>query len=272
MEIEQITSYLMELLRTYGPKFLFAVAFLIVGLWVVRILTRTSVKMMEKREVDAALRNFLRALINIALKIAVIISVLGMVGIQMTSFIALLGAAGLAIGMALSGTLQNFAGGVMILLLKPFKIGHYIQAQGYGGTVQEIGIFHTFILTPDNKQVILPNAPVSTGAVVNFSAEKNRRLDLVFGISYNDDIEKAKNLLSNLIEQEERFLKEPEPIVAVSDLGDSSVNLVIKAWLEGAAYFDVMYDFTELVKKTFDQEGISIPFPQRDVHLLQTTN
>lgn len=270
--MEKIADFGLALLRDYGPQFLLAVAVLIIGFWVVKVLTKGSYKMMEKRNMDEALRKFLRTVINVTLKVALIISVLGMVGIEMTSFIALLGAAGLAIGMALSGTLQNFAGGVMILLLKPFRLGDYIQSQGYGGTVKEIGIFYTFMNTPDNKRVILPNAPVSTNAVVNFSAEETRRLDLVFGISYNDDIDKAKAILKQLIDNETRFLHDPEPIIGLDALADSSVNIIVKVWLKGADYFDVMYAFTEEVKKAFDKEGISIPFPQRDVHLLQATS
>lgn len=272
MSAQEVADYGLELLRNYAPEFLMAVVVLLLGFWVIKLLTKGSNRMMEKRNMDDALRKFLRTLVNVGLKIALVISVLGMVGIEMTSFIALLGAAGLAIGMALSGTLQNFAGGVMLLLLRPFRIGDYIQAQGYGGTVLEIGIFHTLMNTPDNKRVILPNAPVSTGAIVNFSAEENRRLDLVFGISYTDDIDKAKRLLSDLIRNEARFLDDPEPVIGVSELGDSSVDLIVKAWLKGAEYFPVMYDFREEVKKTFDKEGVSIPFPQRDVHLHQNTN
>ncbi len=251
----------------YAPKLLLAILALLVGLYVIKIITKTSKKMMKKRNVDESLRPFLATLINVALKIALVISVVGMVGVEMTSFIAILGAAGFAIGMALSGTLQNFAGGVMILLFKPFKVGDFIEAQGQMGVVKEIQIFNTILTTVDNRIVIIPNSPLSTGVMINYSAEELRRVDFTFGIGYGDDIDKAKASLHKIIESDQRILKDPEVFVAVSELADSSVNFAVRVWVKGENYWPVFFNINEQVKKTFDQENISIPFPQTDVHL-----
>lgn len=269
MQTENFIEYLLTLGKAYLPKLAMAIITLIIGLWIISLIVKGTKRLMQKRNLDDALRKFLSSVLNIALKAALIISILSMAGVAVTSFVALLGAAGLAIGMALSGTLQNFAGGVMILLLKPFKVGQFIQAQGYSGTVQEIAIFHTIITTPDNKRVILPNAPLSTGAVVNFSAEPTRRVDMTFGIGYADNIDQAKDLLMGLVQGDTRVLKDPEPLVAVAELADSSVNFTVRAWVKGADYFPVLFDMTEQVKKTFDANQVSIPFPQQDVHVHQ---
>ena len=192
-----------------------------------------------------------------------------MLGVKMTSFIAVLGAAGLAIGMALSGSLQNFAGGVMILIFKPFKVGDYITAQGHSGTVKEIQIFQTILNTPDKKTVILPNGALSTGPMINFSTEPQRRVDFTFGIGYNDDIDKAKMVIREVVEKDARILKEPEPFIGVMSLGESSVDLVTRVWANAGDYWGIFFDMQENIKKEFDRQGISIPFPQRDVHLFQ---
>jgi small conductance mechanosensitive channel len=192
---------------------------------------------------------------------------MGMIGIEMTSFIAILGAAGLAFGMALSGTLQNFAGGVIILVFKPYKVGDYIEAAGYAGSVTEIRIFNTILKTPDNKVIIIPNSSLAGNSMTNYSAEPTRRVDFKFGIGYQDDIDKAKSVLKRLADADERILKDPAVFIAVSEMADSSVNLIVRAWVETANYWPVYFDMTEKVKKTFDAEGISIPFPQRDVHI-----
>ena len=190
-----------------------------------------------------------------------------MVGVEMTSFIAVLGAAGLAVGLALQGTLQNFAGGVIILLFKPYKVGDYIETQGYAGTVKEIQIFTTIMHTPDNKVIIIPNSPIATGSLINYSAQETRRVDFTFGIGYGDDIEKAKKVLNNILDKHEKVMKDPLPFVRVVELADSSVNFAVRAWAKSADYWDVYLDVTEAVKKSFDKEGISIPFPQSDVHI-----
>ena len=227
-------------------------------------------KMFELRSFDKSLQSFLISFSAITLKILLVVSVVSMLGVQMTSFIALLGAAGLAFGLALSGTLQNFAGGVMLLIFKPFKVGDYIDAQGYSGTVMEIQIFHTILHTPDKKVIVIPNGGLSTGSLTNYSAEPLRRVDWTFGIGYADDIDKAKATIKEVIMADERALKEPEPFFGVISLGDSSVNIVARVWVEAANYWPLFFTMNEAVKKEFDKQGISIPFPQHDVHLYQS--
>jgi small conductance mechanosensitive channel len=227
------------------------------------------VKNMAKRDVDPSLSVFLKSLLGALLKIMLIISVISMLGVEMTSFVAILAAAGLAVGMALSGTLQNFAGGVMLILFKPFKVGDVIDAQGYIGSVKEIQIFNTILKTPDNKTVILPNGGLSTSAMTNFSTEAQRRVDFVFGIGYGDDIDKARAVIDGLIAKDDRIFKDPAPFIAVSELADSSVNFVVRVWADAANYWGIHFDLIENVKKAFDKEGISIPFPQTDVHVHQ---
>ena len=266
-DVNGIMIKITEIISDFGPKLIGALLTLVVGLWVIGIVRKAIRKQFEKSKMDPSLRGFINSLIGITLKLLLSITVIGMIGIQMTSFIAILGAAGLAIGMALSGTLQNFAGGVMILILKPFKVGDFIEAQGYAGNVREIQIFHTHLKTPDNKTIIIPNGGLSTGSMVNYSTEPRRRVDFIFGISYGDDVDKAKKVLERLIQSDERILTDPAPFIAVSALADSSVNLVVRVWAESANYWGVYFDLTEKVYKTFDKEGLSIPFPQMDVHL-----
>ena len=257
-----------ELLIRYGMKFIIAVVVLILGLIVIKWITKAMVRLMKKGNVNASLIPFLKSLTNILLKVMLVISVMGMVGIQMTSFIAVLGAAGLAVGLALQGTLQNFAGGVMILLFKPYEVGHFIEGAGHMGTVKEIQIFTTVLLTPDNRKIVIPNSPLATGAITNFSAMPTRRIDFSFGIGYGDNIDKAKDILLKMAEKDDRILKEDNPpTVMVEALGDSSVNLKLRVWLKSEDYWNVFFEYTENVKKQYDAAGISIPFPQRDVHL-----
>jgi small conductance mechanosensitive channel len=260
---------LINLAIVYGLKLLLAVITLVIGLWVIKILMRTVRKTMEKRDLDVTLRQFLLSLLGILLKILLLITVISMVGIEMTSFVAILAAAGLAVGMALSGTLQNFAGGVIIVLFKPFKVGDFITAQDFTGTVHEIQVFNTIIKTLDNVTVILPNGALSTSPVTNFSVENQRRTDMVFGIGYSDDIDKAREIIKGLIAADARILKDPEPFVAVTELGESSVKITVRLWTEASDLWAVRFDFIENVKKAFDRAGISIPFPQRDVHVYQ---
>lgn len=255
-----------ELVLTYGPKVIGAIVVLIVGWWVIRILTSAMARMMRKSDVDPSLIPFVRGLVGGVLKVGLIISVIQMIGVETTSFIAVLGAAGLAIGMALSGTLQNFAGGVMILLIKPYKVGDFIEAQDHSGTVQSIQIFNTVLKTPDGQIVLLPNAPVSTGAIVNYSTEPLRRMDLSFRISYHDDIDMAKNALRSLVEHDERVLKDPEPMIIVAELADSFMNLKLRFWAKNEDYWDLYFELPERVKRVFDAKEISIPFQQIQVH------
>jgi small conductance mechanosensitive channel len=256
-----------EFIITYGMKLIGAILTLIIGFWIASMITRAVRNMMRKRAVDPSLIGFLSTMISILLKVLIIISVMGMVGIQMTAFIAILGAAGLAIGLALSGTLQNFAGGVLILIIKPFRVGDFIEAQGFMGTVEEIQIFNTILVTPSNQVITIPNGGLSTGAVTNYSAKLTRRAQWVFGIAYGDKYPHARKVLLRLLEEDPRVLKEPAPFIALSELNDSSVDITVRAWAQGSDYWGLFFDMNEKVYEAFEKEGINIPFPQMDVHL-----
>jgi len=261
------SSDIYDLVITYGLKILYAVIVLLVGLWVIKVITRSIHNLMDKKAIDASLRPFLKSIVSMTLKVVLLITVLGIVGVEMTSFIAILGAAGLAVGLALSGTLQNFAGGVIILMFKPFKVGDFVEVQDYMGVVKEIQIFSTIIITVDNRVVIIPNGGLSTGSLINYSALPTRRVDLTFGIGYSDDIDKTKALIHRLADEHELVLNSPATFIAISELADSSVNFTVRLWVKTADYWTVYFDMIEKVKKAFDKEGISIPFPQRDVHV-----
>ncbi|MDX1491093.1 MAG: mechanosensitive ion channel [Pseudohongiellaceae bacterium] len=263
------TETLMELTVTYGLKLVLAILTLVVGLWIVSLIVGFMKNMLVRSEVDPSLQGFLTSLVRILLKVMVYITSLGVLGIEMTSFVAILGAAGLAVGLALSGTLQNFAGGVMILFFKTFKVGDFIEAQGHSGVVKEIQIFVTVLTTPDNKTVIVPNGPLATDSLVNYSAQPTRRVDWTFGIAYGDSVDKAYEVLQGLIANDERIKADPAPFMAVSELADSSVNIVVRVWVASADYWPVYFQMNELVYKKFPEEGLSIPFPQRDVHIFQ---
>ncbi|MGM0612942.1 MAG: mechanosensitive ion channel family protein [Bacteroidota bacterium] len=270
MDVNGISDSISDAVLTYGSKLLLAIITLVVGLWLIRLFLKGLRKTFEKRNVEASLSKFLVPLINVTLKILLIISVVGMVGVQMTSFIALLGAAGLAFGMALSGTLQNFAGGVVIILIKPFKVGEFIEAQGHMGTVEEIQIFNTILKTPANQVIFIPNGGLASESIVNYSRENTRRMDLIFGISYSDDIDMARKILDDIIKDDDRILNEPaEPMIAVKELNDSSVDMMVRMWFKNEDYWDFYWGIREKVKKAFDEKGISIPFPQTDVHLYE---
>lgn len=269
MSADQILAKLTEIVVEYGPKLLGAIVVLVVGGWVIKMLMRGLGKMFARSNMDDSLKPFLTSLLRTLLRALLIISVLGMVGVEMTSFIAILAAAGLAIGMALSGTLQNFAGGVMILLFKPFKVGDYIEAQGHSGSVKEIQIFNTILKTPDAKIIIIPNGGLANGSMINYSAEEKRRVDWTFGIGYGDKIESGRKVLKDLMDADERVLKDPEVFIAVSELGDSSVNFVVRAWVKASDYWPLYFDMNERVYNAFNKEGLNIPFPQMDVHLHQ---
>lgn len=244
-----------------------AIIALIAGKIIIRKIVKIVAKNMEKRGTDATLRPFFVTMLNFGLQTILYVTVIGILGIETTSFAAILASAGLAIGMALSGTLQNFAGGVMILLFKPFKAGDVIEAQGYTGTVKEIQLFVTVLTTPDNKTIIIPNGPLSNGSLVNFSTQATRRVDWTFGIGYGDDVDKAREVINTLINTDNRILKDPVPFVAVSELADSSVNFTVRCWVNSPDYWAVFFDMNENVYKTFGKEGLNIPFPQMDVHV-----
>lgn len=261
--LELIKGMIME----YGMKLIYALAVLFIGLWIIKMIMKGLTKMMSKRNIDASLAPFLTSMTSMLLKALLIISVLSMLGIEMTSFIALLGAAGLAVGMALSGTLQNFAGGVMILIFKPFRVGDFIEAQGYMGSVKEIQIFITILTTTDNKTIIIPNGPLSNNSLINYSTQDTRRVDWTFGIGYGDKVEEATKILMDLMNADDRILKDPGAFVGVSGLGDSSVDLATRAWVKPEDYWDVFFDMNQNVYNHFNANGINIPFPQMDVHV-----
>jgi small conductance mechanosensitive channel len=258
-----------ELVITYAPKVILAIITLIVGLWLIGLITKVTRKSMEKTNTDKTLIPFMTNLVSWLLKVLLFISVASMVGVATTSFIAVLGAAGLAIGLALQGSLGNFAGGVLILIFKPYNVGDLIESQGHLGVVKEVQIFNTILLTPNNKRVIIPNGAVSNGAIVNYSSEGILRVDLVIGIAYESDIPKAKEVLYKVMADHELVLEDPASQVAVSELADSSVNLVVRPWCTVADYWQVYFDITEAAKVGLEANSISIPFPQRDVHLFE---
>jgi|TARA_B110000971_G_scaffold205702_1_gene228338 small conductance mechanosensitive channel len=268
MEIDP--AVLTEFAITYGLKLFAALATLVIGLYIVKMIINVMARMMERNDTDPSLRGFVSSLVSILLKVMVYITALGMLGVEMTSFVAIMGAAGLAVGLALSGTLQNFAGGVMILLFKPYKVGDVIDAQGYTGAVKEIQIFVTILTTADNKTVLIPNGPLATCALINYSTQPTRRVDWTIGIAYGDDLDRAYEVINKLIAADNRILKDPEPFVALSALADSSVNIVVRAWVNAPDYWSVFFKMNEEVYRTFGKEGLSIPFPQMDVHVRKT--
>ncbi len=251
----------------YMPKVLMALVVLYGGFRVVGMVTKLMHKAFQHEKIDESLGSFLESLVGIGLKGLVLITVANMVGIQMTSFIALLGAAGLAIGLSLQGSLSNLAGGVLILLFKPFKVGDMIETHGHFGRVSSIQIANTILKTTDNRTVIIPNGEISNGSLENYSTEGLRRLDMVFGIGYGDDIAKAKSVLKDIIEAQEFAMKDPEPLIAVTNLAASSVDIECRMWCKGEDYHALRFAMNEAVKLTFDEKGISFPFPQRDVNL-----
>ncbi len=253
----------------YGFKIVAAVAILIVGRWVAKALKKLIQKLMSKRNLDPTIVGFVSNLAYIALMAFIIIAAMGQLGIQTTSFIAVIGAAGLAIGLAFQGSLSNFAAGFLMILFRPFKAGDFIEGGGTAGIVEEIQVFTTKLKTPDNKIIIVPNAKMMGDNITNFSAKPTRRVELVVGVSYNDDIDKVKEVLNDILSQDDRILKDPAPMIALSELADSSVNFVVRVWVNAADYWGVYLDTNETVKKRFDAEGISFPFPQRDVHVFE---
>jgi small conductance mechanosensitive channel len=268
MNLENYYDKIVDLVLLYGPKLVGAIIIWIVGNMVVKALTKGFAKLLIKREIDESLTPFLKGIVGTLLKVMLVITVLSTLSIEMTSFVAILGAAGLAVGMALSGTLQNFAGGVMILIFKPFKNGDLIEAQGHTGVVSEIQIFNTLLKTPDNKTIIIPNGGLSNSSMVNYSTEESRRVDWTFGIGYGDKTDDAKAVLLKLMSEDARIISDPAaPFVAVSELGDSSVNFAVRAWVKAPDYWGVFFDMNEKVYNTFDKEGLNIPYPQMDVHV-----
>ena len=258
-----------DVVANYGLKVLAAIAILIIGKVVIGMITGIIRRALKKTDFDAALSTFLLSLTKIALLTLLFIIILGTLGIQTASFVAVLATAGFAVGFALQGSLSNFASGVMLIIFRPFKAGDYVEAGGTAGVVLDVGIFVTRFKTPDNKLILVPNGQITGGTITNYSAHDTRRVDMVFGIGYGDDIKKAKETLLEIVQSDSRVLKDPAPQVALSELGDSSVNFVVRPWVNTADYWDVFFDTHENVKKVFDERGISIPFPQTDVHLFK---
>jgi small conductance mechanosensitive channel len=267
--MENLLPRIIEFLTIYGIKVIAAIAVFIIGRWVARALTNLVKKVMEKRKVDATLISFTANLAYIGLLVFVIIAALGQLGIQTTSFIAVIGAAGLAIGLALQGSLSNFAAGFLMIIFRPFNVGDFIEGAGVAGTVEEIQIFTTTLKTPDNKTAIIPNAGLTSGNIINWTVKGTRRVDLVMGIGYDDDIDKAKKIMADVVSSDDRVLKDPAPQIAMIELADSSVNFIVRPWVKAGDYWGVYCDLTEKIKKAFDAEGINIPYPQQDVHLYE---
>ncbi len=267
--MEDTIQMIYGLVAIYGVKVVAALAIFIIGRWVSKGFRNVTKRIMEKRNVDPTIAGFVGNLTYIALLAFVIIAALGQLGIQTTSFIAVLGAAGLAVGLALKGSLSNFASGFLMIIFKPFKVGDYVEAAGVSGTVETIQIFTTTLKTPDNKTVIVPNSSVTGDNIVNWTTKGTRRVDMVFGIGYQDDIDKARQIMTDILAKDDRILKDPAMLIAVSELADSSVNFVVRPWVNLADYWGVYFDALENIKKAFDEAGISIPYPQQDVHLFQ---
>lgn len=265
----QYIGLISEYGSTYGLKLLFALLVFFIGKRIARILTNIATKLMTKNDIDIELISFLNSLIYWALFAMVCIAAMGQLGVQTASFIALLGAAGLAIGLALQGSLSNFAAGVLIIILRPFRVGEFVEVAGEAGSVQNIKIFTTELRTGDNKCVIIPNARVLDSNIINYSSTGTRRVDMVFGIGYEADIDHARAIITQIINDDKRILKDKETVIAVSELADSSVNFIVRPWVATDDYWGVNRDVTEQIKKRFDAEKISIPFPQRDVHIIK---
>jgi small conductance mechanosensitive channel len=266
---EAMIAQIQELVAVYGLKVLAALAILFFGRIVARWMRRIAVKMMTKGKTDPIIIGFVGSIIYVALMAFVILAALGQIGIQTTSFIAILGAAGLAIGLALQGSLANFAAGFLLIMFRPFKVGDFIEGAGVSGIVEEIQIFTTTMRTGDNKTVIVPNSKLLGDNIVNYSAKQTRRVDLTVGVSYDADLAKVKEILADIAAKDERVKADPAPMIAVSELADNSVNLVMRLWTNTADYWDVYFDTTEAVKLRMDEAGIGIPYPQRDVHLYE---
>ena len=262
---EIISSYVIP----WGINIILALAVFVIGRWLASMIVRGVKRLMKKANMDRALIGFLSSILNAVLLVVVVIAALEQLGVNTTSVLAVFAAAGLAVGLALKDSLSNFSAGVMLIIFKPFKVGDFVEAAGISGVVEVIRIFNTQLRTGDNREIIVPNAQIYGGIITNFSAREQRRIDLVIGIGYEDDIRTAKQILKEILQAEERVLKEPTPVILVSELGESSVDLAVRPWVNSADYWDVRSDLLETIKREFDAKGISIPYPQRDVHLQQ---
>lgn len=267
MDIQKVIDTLILWGTTYSVKIVGAILVFIIGKWLARRVTNLITKIMEKSKVDETLTKFLDSILYYTLMVVVLIATAGQLGINTTSFLTVVGAAGLAVGLALKDSLANFASGVMLILFRPYQVGDFVETAGVSGNVAEIALFTTTLNTVDNKRVIIPNSNVTGDVITNITANPTRRVDLVMGIGYGDDIKKAKDIMANILKEDERVLDNPAANIAVSELADSSVNFVVRPWVKTGDYWNVYFDLTEKIKLAFDAEGISIPFPQQDVHL-----
>lgn len=267
-----IPTIFQGLVLTYGMLFLKALVIFIVGRLIIKSLLNMLTKAIEKKSVDKSLEGFALSISKVVLNILLLITIASTVGIEMTTFVAMLGAASLAVGLALQGSLSNFAGGVLILITKPFKVGDYIEAAGHSGTVKEIQVFYTILTTPDNKTIFIPNGNLSNSSSVNYSANATRRVDLRFSIGYDDDIFKAKELLMRLTSEHKLVLSDPAPVVKLAEHGASSIDFIVRAWAKTEDYWTVHFDLLETVKLEFDKANINIPYPQMDVHVINNSN
>jgi small conductance mechanosensitive channel len=267
--MESIWLQIKELAAMYGLNILAAAAIIVLGKFAASGIRRMVRKIMNRRQVDATLVGFVSSMLYAGILAFVVIAAMSKLGIQTASFVAVLGAAGLAVGLALQGSLSNFASGVLMIIFKPFKGGDFVDAGGATGFIDEIGIFTTTIRTLDNKKVIVPNSKIMGDNITNYTARETRRVDLTAGVSYGDDVDRVKQVLNRILQEDQRILDEPAPFVGLSEMGDSSVNFTVRGWVRTEDYWGVYFDTNEKIKKTFDAEGISIPFPQRDVHMYQ---
>jgi small conductance mechanosensitive channel len=267
IDIEQIKKIATELVMDYGLNILGAIVVFIVGRILCSVVRNVAIRVMEGAKVEKTAADFIGNLLFWAANLVVLIAALGQLGVETASFIAIFGAAGLAVGLALQGSLSNFASGVMIIIFRPFKVGDYISAGGEGGTVTEIQIFNTVLTTPDNKVIFVPNSQITGSSITNANANSTRRVDLVIGVSYDDDIDGVRSTISDVIKNDARILKDQEVTIAVGSLGDNSVNFFVRPWVKSEDYWGTLFDLNENIKKALDAKGFSIPYPQRDVHI-----
>lgn len=265
--VENLLNKLIDWSTTKGIKLIIGIAIIYIGWKIIKKIIKTMNNFLERKNVDVTLRSFLDAFVDIVLKIILIIAVMGYVEIETAGLAALIASAGLAVGLALQGSLSNFAGGVIILLIRPFNVGDYIDAVGYSGVVDKIRIFYTHLVTPDNKEILIPNGTLANGSVTNYSSKELRRVDLTFGVGYEDNILNVKRVLATIVEAHQLILKDPEPFISISEHGGSSLNFVVRVWVKNENYWKVHFDLLESVKSRFDEENISIPYPQMDVHI-----
>lgn len=267
--IDKYSDMIIAWVTGYSLKIVAAILIFIIGRWIAGKISNLLAKLLEKNNVDVTLVGFLSNILYYALLVMVLIAVAGQLGINTTSFLTIVGTAGLAVGLAMKDSLSNFAAGVMLILFRPFRVGDFVEISGVAGTVDSITMFTTVLNTPDNQRLIIPNGSVTSGVIRNITANATRRIDLVMGIGYDDDIPKAKQIMRDIVAADDRILKDPAPKIALSELADSSVNFIVRPWVKTEEYWDVYFDLTEKIKMTFDQEGITIPFPQRDIHVYQ---